>query len=170
MVRIESVPFQRTSLGSQKKTNHQMENSPQLNISTISPNRAGICRKGTLYSTAHASLRTSFISFHNLAHRAIAKHFPTSPAGLGGGVSCTTAHVCTKKEHKARRREGDKCFSLRFFLSVWLFCGGGCFVQGQDQLWPLVSDISHSAAYRKPLESLRWGALGPGDFFCHSGA
>lgn len=117
MVRIESVPFQRTSLGSQKKTNHQIENPPQLNISTISPNRAGVCRKGTLYPAAHASLRTSFISFHNLAHRAIAKHFPTSPAGLGGGVSCTTAHVCTKKGHKARRREGDKCFFARFFLN-----------------------------------------------------
>lgn len=125
------------------------------------------CRNGDLYPAAHTSLKASFISFHNLAHRAIAKHFPTSLAGLGGGVNCTTAHLCTKKGHKARRREGDKCFSLRFFLSVWLFYGSRHFVQGQDQLWPLVPDIPHGSAYRKPLKSLRWGALGPGDFFCH---
>jgi RHH-type rel operon transcriptional repressor/antitoxin RelB len=29
--------------------------------------------------------------------------------------------ICTKKGHKARRREGDKCFFRRFFLSSQIF-------------------------------------------------
>lgn len=45
----------------------------------------------------------------------IAKH-PTDPAAaLGGAKVCTTPMFCTKKGHKARRREGDKCFFTSFF-------------------------------------------------------
>jgi hypothetical protein len=52
----------------------------------------------------------------NLALRAIAKQPINPAAGLGGATVCTTTLVCTKKGHKARWREGDKCFFSSFFL------------------------------------------------------
>lgn len=50
----------------------------------------------------------------------MAKH-PTDPAAaLGGAKVCTTPLFCTKKGHKARRREGDKWFFSTFFLQQGL--------------------------------------------------
>ena len=67
-----------------------------------------------------------FIPLQGFALRAIAKGIPEPAVGLAGTTVCTPRPVCTKKERKPRRREGDKCFFVSFFCPRAFFdlrCG-----------------------------------------------
>ena len=71
----------------------------------------------------HVDVQSRCISLQNLAQSAIADRLGEPTAGVGWSPDSTTTVACTKKGHKARRREGDKCFFLKFFFLARIFPG-----------------------------------------------
>lgn len=93
------------------------ENTCCSRFSKHSPRKPGTSSAWPLPYRLVAHVQGHCTFLQSLALCAIAKPPPEPAAGLSWGTVCTPLHVCTKKGHKARRREGDKWFSGRYFLS-----------------------------------------------------
>jgi len=82
------------------------------------PYQPGFFRIPTLSRKLLHAVQARSNTLQFLSHGETAKH-PTAPrCGLGPARVYNATLFCKKKGHKARRREGDKCFLRKFFRVV----------------------------------------------------
>jgi len=94
----------------------EFENQAKARFFNFSSNETGVLRELLELEACDGPVHPNCNSSQFLALSAIANHPLRPAAGVAWSVYYTTRYLCTKKGHKARRREGDKCFSRCFFV------------------------------------------------------
>ncbi|MCD5996797.1 hypothetical protein KDX38_27905 [Pseudomonas sp. CDFA 602] len=97
------------------------ENHPFHLFSNFSPKRAGPVARSIAQGSLQRVVQARDISLQNFARSAMAAALCEPTDGVPWSIGCTTPGVCTFWGRKARRREGDKCFFIRFFILVVIF-------------------------------------------------
>ncbi len=106
------------------ESGEDFENCRFRRFSNFSARQTGASRNCLSGTGLQRAVQGDDIFLQNLARCAMRAPLRNPIAGVAWSIGCTTHGVCTFFGHKARRREGDKCFFWQIFFRRGFFLIG----------------------------------------------